>query len=233
MAAEGDIQFLPVYERWRATSRGRIADQLEMELLKRNLGDVSGKQVLDVGCGDGELCLWLAEHGADVVGVDASKDMLNAAQSRFSNAGLAVSLHQAEALSLPFEDETFDLVVAVTILCFVKDARGEFAEINRVLKPGGKLIIGELGRWSLWAARCRVRGWFGSPIWRNARFRSARELRLSARETGLSVETVEGAIFYPPIGFMTVLCERLDRILTKTFTFGAAFLLLVAKKPSQ
>ena len=71
-----------------------------------------------------------------------------------------------EAASIPFDLERFDVVVAVTILCFVANAAPVFRDISRVLRPGGILVIGELGKWSLWAAARRVRAWFGSPLWR-------------------------------------------------------------------
>ena len=56
-------------------------------------------------------------------------------------------------------------------------------EIARVLNPGGRLVIGDLGKWSLWAASRRIRGWYGAEMWRAARFRSAGELRRLIRAT--------------------------------------------------
>ncbi|WP_137128515.1 hypothetical protein [Roseomonas sp. HF4] len=57
----------------------------------------------------------------------------------------------------------------------------------RVLRPGGRLVIGELGRWSLWAARDRIRGWLGSRLWRRSAFHSAADLRRAAEGAGLLV----------------------------------------------
>ena len=50
-----------------------------------------------------------------------------------------------EAASIPFDPERFDVVVAVTILCFVANAAPVFKEVARVLRPGGVMVIGELG----------------------------------------------------------------------------------------
>jgi len=104
----------------------------------------------------------LARRGAQVIGIDASSSMIEAACRRSSAQHLDVTFYQARADAIPFADGTFDAVVAMTILCFVRDAAPEFQEIGRVLRPGGRLIIGELGRWSSWAASRRIRAWFGA-----------------------------------------------------------------------
>lgn len=71
---------------------------------------------------------------------------------------------------MPFPDASFDFVLAGTVLCFLRDAQAALREISRVLVPGGRLVIGELGRWTAWAAGRRIRGWQGDPTWRRARF---------------------------------------------------------------
>jgi hypothetical protein len=73
-------------------------------------------------------------------------------------------------------------------------------EMARVLKPGGRLIIGELGRWSLWAAHRRIRGWLGYPTWRVAMFRTATELRELARVARLDVVEMRGTYTIRPTG---------------------------------
>lgn len=139
------------YAGWRASTLGRITDRLEDVLLRDLLGDVAGRAVLDLGCGDGKLAVRLAALGARVVGLDADPAMLRAAASRAAAAGVAVDFTAGRAQTLPFPDRRFDDVVAVTVLCFVPDAEAAFREIARVLRPGGAVVIGELGRWSLWA----------------------------------------------------------------------------------
>ena len=92
----------------------------------------------------------------------------------------------------------------MTVLCFVQDAAPVFAEIIRVLRPSGKLMIGELGKWSSWAAARRIRAWLGSLLWRRGRFRTATELvpdyfdvwnglSLALSLSGLDREAVEAA----------------------------------------
>jgi SAM-dependent methyltransferase len=129
---------------------------------------------------------------------------------------------------LPFPDGGFDMVFAMTALCLVADAELAFREMARVLRPGGRLVVGELGPWSLWAVIRRLRGWLGSPFWRAARFRGADELGRFAQQAGLSVEAIRGVALYPPLGFLAHIMTPLDPWLGRHATFGAAFIALRA-----
>jgi SAM-dependent methyltransferase len=124
-------------------------------------------------------------------------------------------------------------VVAVTVLCFVCDAERAVAEMARVLRPSGRLVIGELGYWSLWAAHCRIRGWLGNPTWRAAVFRTAKELRDLAQAAGLRGAEIRGAVHYPPCGVAARLLAPIDLWIGQQATFGAAFLEVSATKPIQ
>jgi len=86
-----------------------------------------------------------------------------------------------------------EVVTSVTVLCFAPDSAGAVGEMARVLRSGGRLVLGELGRWNVWATLRRVRGWLGSATWKAARFRAASELRALAQGTGLSVITLSAA----------------------------------------
>ena len=125
---------------------GQITDHLEERLILELLGPVEGLLVLDVGCGDGALGSVLARRTARVTGLDADARMLAAARQRAQEDKIWLELVRGEAEALPFADGTFDRIVAVTVLCFVGDARRAIGEMARVLRPGGKVVIGELGR---------------------------------------------------------------------------------------
>ncbi len=104
-------------------------------------------------------------------------------------------------------------------------------EAARVLRPGGRLVLGELGRWSFWAFKRRLRGRFGSATWKAARFRNARELRELAEAAGLTVTATRGAIFYPPASWLARAMAPIDPWLGRRTTFGAAFVALAAARP--
>ncbi|MEO1066277.1 MAG: class I SAM-dependent methyltransferase [Pseudomonadota bacterium] len=97
----------------------------------------AGERILDLGCGDGVLTVKLVEAGADVVGVDASQDMLNKAVER----GLTV--HHMDGQALTFESE-FDAVFTNAALHWMKDPDAVVQGVKRALKPGGR-FVGEFG----------------------------------------------------------------------------------------
>ena len=220
-----------VYARWRASEIGTITERLERELILELVGDVSGCKVLDVGCGDVEFAVDLTKRGATVVGIDASAEMIDAAKGRAKLQNADVGFQVAMAEHLPFPAGQFDVVTAITILCFVDDAAPVFREIARVLRPGGRLVIGELGKWSTWAAGRRFRAWLGSPLWSRGRFRTGNELRNLAEEVGLIVKAVRGAVYYPRWGVAAWVLSSLDPVLSRHTTIGAGFVALSAVKP--
>lgn len=105
------------------------------------LGDVAGRRVLDAGCGSGPIYADLRAAGASVTGIDSSAAMLEQATLRLgADADLAVA---DLGEPLPFDDDTFDDVVASQALHYLEDWSPTLAEFRRVLKPGGRLIVSE------------------------------------------------------------------------------------------
>jgi SAM-dependent methyltransferase len=102
-------------------------------------GDVSGRQILDAGCGSGPLFAALRDRGAIVTGFDSSTKMVELARQRL---GADAALHVADVGSpLPFPDDAFDDVIAALVLHYLKDWGPTLAELRRVLRPGGRLIM--------------------------------------------------------------------------------------------
>ena len=102
-------------------------------------GDVAGRRILDAGCGSGPLFAALRDRGAMVTGFDKSAGMVELARRRL---GDDADLRVAELGSrLPFPDGTFDDVTASLVLHYLEDWGPALAELRRVLKPGGRLIV--------------------------------------------------------------------------------------------
>jgi len=124
---------------WNAEKYGKHADfvpKLGLPLISL-LGDIKGKNVLDVGCGDGTLTLELTKDGADVVGVDLSPEMVEASKSKGINANIGT------VLDLPFNNE-FDAVFSNAVLHWVHDAEKALENIANSLKNGG-IFVAEFG----------------------------------------------------------------------------------------
>lgn len=219
------------YAPWRATTLGAVTERLERSAVLDLAGALEGRDVLDVGCGDCAYALAAARAGARVSGLDRSAAALDAARARAEAEGLAVDLSVGEARALPFPASRFDVVLAVTVLCFVERPAQAVAEMARVLRPGGVLVLGELGRWSAWAAWRRLRAWAGSITWRGARFWSVGALRSLLLEAGLVPGAQRGAAFYPPVGVAARVLEPLDPYLGRATRLGAAFVAVSAHKP--
>jgi ubiquinone/menaquinone biosynthesis C-methylase UbiE len=230
--ATSELARLPdAYRHWRASRLGQITDHIEEELVLELVGPPANLRILDVGCGDAALTVSLAQRGALVTGVDADARMLAAGRARAAASGVAPDLTQGDIRTLQFADDSFDIVLAMTVLCFVDDAELAVREMTRVLRPGGRLVISELGRWNLWAARRRMSSWLGSRVWRSATFRTMRALKDLVTDAGLAITMLRGAVYYPPFAPIAALLARWDAWIGKRTTAGAAFLVVVGRKP--
>ena len=114
-------------------------------------GVAAGERVLDVCCGTGTLALAAKQRvGSDgsVHGIDASKEMIAHAKAKAARRDLPVIFDVAAAQSLPFSDATFDVVTCSLALHHLpEEARASaIAEMQRVLKPGGRMMIVEFGK---------------------------------------------------------------------------------------
>ncbi|GLS35077.1 methyltransferase [Mesorhizobium tianshanense] len=102
-------------------------------------GDVAGLRVLDAGCGGGAHAAELLDGGAILTGVDASAGLLEIAQRRLEGRAqfLVADLNEP----LPFEDSTFDLILASLVMHYLPDWSVPLTEFNRLLPQGGRLVF--------------------------------------------------------------------------------------------
>lgn len=117
----------------------------------RVLGDVSGRVVLEVGCGAAQCARWLGTQGARAVGLDLSERQLQHSRRIDDETGVAVPSVRATATALPYADGSFDVVFcSFGAMQFIADLDVAVAEVARVLRPGGRFAfsITHPTRWS-------------------------------------------------------------------------------------
>jgi SAM-dependent methyltransferase len=123
-----------------ADQRGRknhLIDRVHKRALNDALGDVSGKTILDFGCGTGRLSDWLVKRGGRVEGVDVTPEMVAVAEARVPGA----NFQTIGGPTLPFADGSFDFVVTAYVLqYYVKGDLRVAQELARVLRDDGKLV---------------------------------------------------------------------------------------------
>ncbi|WP_228054381.1 bifunctional 2-polyprenyl-6-hydroxyphenol methylase/3-demethylubiquinol 3-O-methyltransferase UbiG [Nodosilinea sp. LEGE 07298] len=105
-----------------------------------------GLRVLDVGCGGGFTCEFLAQQQAQVWGLDQSAQCIKAAQDHAAVGGLPITYRCGVAEELPFETASFDVVVCVDVLEHVVDPQQAVVEISRVMRPGGVFCFDTINR---------------------------------------------------------------------------------------
>ncbi len=104
-------------------------------------GWVTGKKVLEVGCGMGTHAAILARSGADLTAVDITEYAIETTRRRFEIFKLAGRIQQADAEQLPFDDASFDLVWSWGVIHHSRSTERCLQEIARVLRPGGRLFL--------------------------------------------------------------------------------------------
>jgi SAM-dependent methyltransferase len=106
------------------------------------LGPLSGRRILEVGCGSAAGSRWLTTQGARAVALDLSAGMLRHASALNERTGVRPSLVQADAMSLPFGAGSFDVAfTAFGAVPFVSDSARIMGEVYRVLRPGGRWVF--------------------------------------------------------------------------------------------
>ncbi len=131
---------------WEKGDFTRLASTMREsgEALVDSLGLVPGMKVLDLGCGDGTTALPEARHGADVLGVDIARNLVEAGNRRAAEAGLGnVRFVEGDASDLsPLENGSFDLVVSIFGAMFAPRPFDVAREMVRVTRKGGRVVMG-------------------------------------------------------------------------------------------
>jgi len=194
-----------LYDEWhRPRVKGASPTSPWHRLALAQLGDVTGVRVLEIGCGVGEFSRLLAERGARVTGADISRVAIEETGHRLEGFEGTEAI-VADICAAPFRDESFDLVVSLETIEHSSDPRKALAELVRVTRRGGRLIVSNpnyLGFIGLYRLAKRISGRQfsepGQPInkWTTLLGTVTRLKRLGCR-----IEVVDGTHFALPIPY--------------------------------
>jgi ubiquinone/menaquinone biosynthesis C-methylase UbiE len=192
----------------------------------RRFAGWEGADVLDVGCGNGAYTIEMARDAAFVCGVDVEPERL--AEFAERAAWLShVTIALASGERLPMPDASFDVVFCIETLEHVVSEREALAEMRRVLRPGGTLLLTVPNKWYplethglrglRWSNYYPFASWLPRPLhmrWANARIYTAREIHALLAETGWRDIRIDWML--PPLDMLrpAVLQGPLRRILT-------------------
>jgi len=166
--------FAASYDQWYDSAEGGAVFEAEVACLRQLCGQCRGRW-LEVGVGTGRFAAALGIHE----GVDPSPRMLEMAAQQ------GIRTYEGRAEALPFPPGSFDGVLLALTLCFVGDAEAALTEVHRVLRSGGRLLIGAIPADSPWGRLYEGKAAGGHPLYAQATFRTAAK----------TVALVEGAGF--------------------------------------
>ncbi|HLZ35487.1 MAG TPA: class I SAM-dependent methyltransferase, partial [Nitrospira sp.] len=128
---------------WMAGDYDRFSRYMESGArdFYERLNVAPGCQLLDVGCGSGQLALIAAKDGLKVTGVDIAGNLVERARARAQAEGLTARFEEADAEALPFEDASFDVVVSLIAAMFASRPDLVAKELLRVCTPGGTIAM--------------------------------------------------------------------------------------------
>jgi SAM-dependent methyltransferase len=178
------------YDAWYQTSRGRWIGEAEYRLLGELLTPERGESLLDVGCGTGYFARRFARRELSVTGVDLDPAMLEFARR---HAAAGERYLAGDARTLPFADQSFDLCISITALCFIAEERRALTEMLRVTRR--RFAIGLLNRHSLLHLDKGRAG--GRGAYRGARWHTRREIELLFAGLPVADLTFRTAILFP------------------------------------
>jgi len=132
----GTSEYFSYYDHLREANEG---EDFSYSLHEYNAH--AGHRVLDVGCGNGYVLSRYAKEGAEVYGVDLTQVGIDLCRRRFELGGIKGNFTVGSAEDLPYPSDAFDVVCSMGVLHHTPDTEKAVAEIYRVLRPGGRLIV--------------------------------------------------------------------------------------------
>lgn len=169
----------PEYDAWYQTQKGALVDALETECAFELFQPKHGMHVLDAGCGTGNFSMKMAALGATVDGIDLSEPMIAYAKKKAAASPYAEQLrfHVGDLYTLPFPDNTFDAVLSMAAFEFIHDDLRALNEMMRVVKPGGRVLIGTITGNSDWGLEYQTHMPREDSVFHHASFKTADDMR--------------------------------------------------------
>lgn len=209
------------YEAWYHSARGKGIAGIEWNLLIGLLQPSAGNTLLDVGCGTGHFSRRFADIGLNVTALDPDQAALDYARQRSED----VHYLHANALFLPFSNDSFDYVSAITSLCFVEPPEQAVSEMWRVAKQG--LLLGVLNKHSLLYWQKRNSKSYAGARWDRRATLSTWVEKLVPEPTRISMSN---GVLVAGSGKLSRLAER---TLGRFLPFGAFLAMYIEKTPAQ
>ena len=180
----------------------RYYRRCEIALIRREIGDLRGLDVLKLDLWNEaintRILFWMRAQGARTIGLDLSYEVARRARRR-SPGGRPLPLARADIRELPFADDRFDFVYTMGTIEHIDEYRQAIAEVRRVLRPGGRAIIGVPHRWDPFLRPLLVAllDRFGRYAYSPEKSFGFGELRRDAESAGLHVERRAGILVLP------------------------------------
>lgn len=189
------------YDAWCQTPLGHFVDAVERAVVWDVLDPHAGDTVGDLGCGTGNYAQALAEAGCRVIGIDESPAMLAHARAKSvqGESGGSVTYQQANLAALPLPSAQLDAVLLQVTLEFVADPSAVLTEAYRVVRPGGRLVLGLIYGGGPWAQHYQARAERDPhSVYRQANFWTLEDIR---NLLGQDPVTVRAGLYVGPSEF--------------------------------
>lgn len=208
------------YDSWYETKLGAFVDKVETELVMSRFKIKPGMRVLDSGCGTGNFSIKLSRLGCCVTGIDVSNGMLEKAREKTlklkmertqpsgnedksegspagkgmpncSDSEQRLEFKYMDVYSLEYPDDYFDAAISIAQFEFLEDREKAVEELLRVIKPGGRLIVGTINRDSAWGRLYMSEEFQKNSIFKYAKLMTLQELsairKQNLADTGMSL----------------------------------------------
>ena len=183
------------YDSWYQTKLGNFVDEVETKIAFDLFEPKAEEKILDVGCGTGNFSIKLAQKGCEVTGIDISEPMLEKAAEKAKKLNLDIDFKKANVVNLEFEDNHFDSVFSMAAVEFISDPEKAMQEMKRVVKPGGKILLGTIRKDSDWGEIYKKQAQKEDSVFSDADFKEPKDLKKLEKN---NIVKIKECLFIPP-----------------------------------